>query len=174
MIAAAQKGLDYDRDGLLARKGKVNLELLDQLNSHPYYQQIPPKSLGREFFERFQRQKLCGDTTANLLATFTEHIAQQIAHSAESQPTGKLLVTGGGALNTFLIERIQQHTHHKIVVPDRQIVDYKEALIFALLGLLRLEGRTNVLCSVTGAPSDSCSGRIWTPKNISGNNLVRF
>ena len=171
---AHREGLPYDRDGLLTRSGQINTSLLETLNSHPYYQQVPPKSLGREFFECFQRQMLTGDTTANLLATFTEHVALQIAQSINDQPPGKLLVTGGGAHNTHLIERIQQHTHHEVVIPDRQTVDYKEALIFALLGLLRLEGRTNVLCSVTGAPSDSCSGEIWTPKMNSDNNLVRF
>lgn len=171
---AQREGLEYDRDGLLAHSGQVNLQLLDKLNNHPYYQQTPPKSLGREFFERFQREELDGDSTANLLATFTEHIALQIAQSVNSQPQGKLLATGGGAHNTYLLERLQRHTHHKIVVPDRQTVDYKEALIFALLGLLRIEGHPNVLCSVTGAPTDTCGGQIWAPKKDYGNNLVRF
>ena len=69
-----------------------------------------------------------------------------------------------GIAHRHLIECIQRHTRHQVVIPDAQTVDYKEALIFALLGLLRLEGRTNVLRSVTGAPSDSCSGKIWHPQ----------
>ena len=97
------------------------------------------------------------------LATFTEHIAIQIAQATAHLPQGKMLVTGGGAHNSYLIERIQHHTQHQVVVPDRQTVDFKEALIFALLGLLRLEGHINVLSSVTGAPTDSCSGKIWQP-----------
>ena len=161
---AQREGLDYDKDGLLARSGTLDPTLLARLNDHPYYRQAPPKSLGREFFETFQRPLLEGYGTADALATFTEHVAVQIADAVKEVPQGTLLATGGGALNTFLLERLQQHTHHRVLVPDRQTVNYKEALIFALLGLLRLEGRTNVLCSVTGAPNDSCSGRIWHPK----------
>ena len=161
---AQREGLDYDKDGMLARQGHLDPALLARLNDAPYYRQAPPKSLGREFFETFQRPLLEGVDTGTALATFTEHVALQIAQAVEAVPQGTLLATGGGALNTYLIERLQHHTHHRVVVPDRQTVNYKEALIFALLGLLRLEGSTNVLCSVTGAPTDSCSGRIWHPK----------
>ena len=161
---AQREGLDYDRDGLLARSGTINNILLNQLNAHPYFLQQPPKSLGREFFETFQRPLLEGQPNTDALATFTEHIAIQIANDISPIPKSKLLVTGGGALNTFLIERLQQHTFHQVIVPDRMTVNYKEALIFAFLGLLRIEGQTNVLSSVTGASSDSCSGRIWHPK----------
>ena len=169
---AQREGLAYDKDGGMARTGSLDEGLLRQLNSHPYYRQTPPKSLGREFFETFQRPLLETQPTANALATFTEHIAIQIAEGIHDVPQGRMLVTGGGAFNTFLIERLQQHTHHEVVVPDPQTVNYKEALIFAFLGLLRLEGRTNVLCSVTGAPSDSCSGRIWQPKTKAYNKMV--
>ena len=160
---AQREGMSYDKDGEMARSGKVNVPLLEALNDNAYFRQEPPKSLGREFFEACQRRMLDSDTSANLLATFTEHIALQVAQAVNGRPQGKILATGGGALNTYLIERIQQHTRHQVIVPDRQTVDYKEALIFALLGMLRLEGQTNVLASVTGAPSDSCSGVIWKP-----------
>ena len=73
----------------------------------------------------------------------------------------KILVTGGGARNKFLMERLQARTKHEVVIPEKEIIDYKEALIFAFLGLRRLEGKTNVLASVTGAESNSCSGKIW-------------
>lgn len=162
---AQQEGLSYDKDGLLARQGHLIPELLDTLNDNGFYRQSPPKSLGREFFETFQKDLLKRYSTTDALATFTEHIALQIAQSIEHLPQGKLLVTGGGAHNSYLIERIQQHTGHQVVVPDTQTVDYKEALIFALLGLLRLESQINVLSSVTGAPSDSCSGKIWHPQS---------
>ena len=160
---AQRKGLPYDKDGLIAQSGKVNQELLNYLNDNDFYRQAPPKSLGREFFETYQKQHLEAYDLAEAMATFVEHIAQQIAQAIAFLPLGKMLVTGGGAHNQFLINRIQHYTKHQVVVPDSQTVDYKEALIFALLGLLRLEGRTNVLCSVTGAPSDSCSGQIWKP-----------
>ncbi|MBO7084061.1 MAG: anhydro-N-acetylmuramic acid kinase [Bacteroidales bacterium] len=160
---AQREGLAYDKDGLIAQRGKINETLLKRLDDNIFFQQAPPKSLGREFFETYQKQTLEAYDTADAMATFVEHIAQQIGQATGQLPEGKMLVTGGGAHNKYLVDRIQQHTQHQVVVPDSQTVDYKEALIFALLGLLRLEGRVNVLCSVTGAPSDSCSGKIWIP-----------
>ena len=164
---AQQEGMSYDKDGQLARNGKVDMDLLKRLNGHPFYGMTPPKSLGREFFEQHQKGLLSDLSTADLLATFTEHIALQVALAASTLPKGQLLVTGGGARNKYLIERLQSRSTHDVIVPDDLTVDYKEALIFALLGLLRLEGKTNVLCSVTGAPSDSCSGKIWHPSTPS-------
>ena len=161
---ASLEGLEYDKDGALARSGNIDKDLLEQVNHDPYYGLFPPKSLGREFFETRQKDLLVGLSTADLLATFSEHITMQIALSVSALPKGKLLITGGGAKNKFLVERIQARSHHQVVVPETQIVDYKEALVFALLGLLRKEGRTNVLSSVTGATSDSCSGKIRFPQ----------
>ena len=158
---AQMKGLDFDRDGGLARSGKVDMDLLKKLNNSPFFLQLPPKSMGREYFETYQKDVLKSLSVADMLATFTEHIALQVALAVSWLPKGKILVTGGGARNKFLIERLQSRTKHEVVVPEKQIIDYKEALIFAFLGLRRLEGKTNVLASVTGAESDSCSGRIW-------------
>ena len=158
---AQMKGLPYDRDGQLARSGEVDMDLLKRLNKHPFYGQLPPKSLGREFFEENQKDLLKDLSIDDLLATFTEHIALQIALGVSHLPKGKILVTGGGARNQFLMERLQARTSHEVVIPEKTIIDYKEALVFAFLGLLRLEGKTNVLASVTGAESDSCSGKIW-------------
>ena len=158
---AQMRGLPYDRDGQLARSGEVNMYLLKKLNKHPFYGQLPPKSLGREFFEANQKDLLKDLPVEDMLSTFTEHIALQIALPISFLPKGKILCTGGGARNKYLIERLQARTKHEVVVPEKMIIDYKEALVFAFLGLLRLEGKTNVLSSVTGAESDSCSGRIW-------------
>ena len=160
---ANMNGLDYDRDGELARSGEVNMDLLKRLNKHPFYGQLPPKSLGREFFEANQKELLKDLSVEDMLATFTEHIALQVALAVSVLPKSKLLVTGGGARNKYLIERLQARSSHEVIVPEKMIIDYKEALVFAFLGLLRLEGKTNVLASVTGAESDSCSGRIWKP-----------
>ena len=162
---AQREGMAYDKDGLLAQRGKVDEKLLEQLNDNEFFRQAPPKSLGREFFERFQKPLIEHCDTADGMATCVEHIAMQIGKAIEHLPKGKMLVTGGGAHNTYLVERIQHYSKHQLVVPDRMTVDFKEALIFALLGLLRLEGNTNVLSSVTGAPTDSCSGLIWHPKS---------
>ena len=166
---AQMKGLPYDRDGQLARSGEVDMDLLKRLNRHPFYGQLPPKSLGREFFEENQKHLFnTGPSTGSgalsvedMLATFVEHIALQIALGVSHLPKGKILVTGGGARNKFLMERLQARTSHEVVIPDKMTIDYKEALVFAFLGFLRMEGKTNVLSSVTGAESDSCSGRIW-------------
>ncbi len=158
---ASMNGLEYDCDGTMARSGEVDINLLKQLNSHSFYGQLPPKSLGREFFEAHQKAILKGISLPDMLATLTEHIALQIALPISMLPKGKIFVTGGGAKNKFLVERLQARTKHEVVVPEKQIIDYKEALVFAFLGLLRLKGKTNVLSSVTGAESDSCSGRVW-------------
>ena len=176
---AQMEGLDYDKDGNLARSGKVDFGLLKKLNNSPFFLQEPPKSLGREYFEMYQKGLLdegrgtAGHETrdygtrdadlsiADMLATFVEHIALQIAIPISLLPKGKILVTGGGARNKFLMERLQARTKHEVIIPEKEIIDYKEALIFAFLGLRRLEGKTNVLASVTGAESNSCSGKIW-------------
>ena len=160
---AQMNGFDYDRDGELARSGEVDITLLKKLNGHPFYGQEPPKSLGREFFETHQKNLLQGLSIPDMLATFVEHIALQIALPVSFLPKSTILCTGGGARNKYLVERLQARTKHEVVVPEKQIIDYKEALIFAFLGLLRLEGKTNVLASVTGAENDSCSGKIWEP-----------
>lgn len=162
---AQREGAAYDKDGRLARNGHVVPTLLKALNENGFYRQPAPKSLGREFFETFQKTLLEPYPTSDALATFVEHAALQIANATAPLPQGQILVTGGGAHNAYLIERLQQLTQHQVVIPDRQTADYKEALIFAFLGLLRLEGQTNVLSSVTGAPSDSCSGKIWHPRS---------
>jgi len=158
---AQLKGMDYDKDGELARNGEVDHSLLKKLNNLPFFLQEPPKSLGHEFFETYQKDLLKDLSVEDILATFVEHIALQIALPISWLPKGKILCTGGGARNKYLIERLQARTKHEVIVPEQQIIDYKEALVFAFLGLLRMEGKTNVLSSVTGAESDSCSGRVW-------------
>ncbi len=162
---ANRLSMPYDKDGLIAHSGLIDNKLLTTLNSHPFYSQKYPKSLGREFFEDNIKPLLENrDDIANLMATFVEHIAIQIGESVMTFPeTSQLLITGGGAKNKFLVERIQAHTKHHVVVPSDDIIDYKEALVFAFLGLLRSRNEINVLKSVTGAESDSSSGKIFHP-----------
>ncbi len=163
---ASKLGYDYDNNGNFARQGNVNQELLNIFNDNSYYDKEAPKSLGREFFEKYQHEII--DSSAlpvkDLLATATEHIACQIVKATDSLEKSKMLITGGGAKNNFLIERIRKMSKHEIVIPDTMIIDYKEALIFAFLGTLKLEGKINVLSSVTGASSDSSSGNICLPQ----------
>ena len=167
--------LQFDRDGLIGRSGTIDNQLLTTLNSHPFYSQKYPKSLGREFFEENIKPLLENrDDVADMMATFVEHIAIQIcnsivetfpgtSHETFQETSLQMLITGGGAKNKFLVERIQANTKHQVVVPSDDIIDYKEALVFAFLGLLRSRNKINVLKSVTGADSDSCSGKIFHP-----------
>lgn len=162
---ANKLGYDYDNNGNFARQGNVNKELFDILNDNIYYDDIPPKSLGREFFESKQRIIIDNSTLdiRDILATATEHVAYQIVKATSNITTSKILITGGGAKNCHLINRIKDLSKHEIIIPDTMIIDYKEALIFAFLGVLKMEGKINVLSSVTGADSDSSSGKTWMP-----------
>lgn len=159
---ANKLGYDYDNNGSFARQGKVNLDLLKAFNDNSYYDKEAPKSLGREFFEKYQHQIIEESSldVRDILATATEHIASQIVKSTDMLEKSKMLITGGGAKNNYLVERISELSKHEVVIPDTIIIDYKEALIFAFLGTLKMEGKINVLSSVTGATSDSSSGTI--------------
>ena len=162
---AKRIGLDYDHDGLMARTGSVDIVLLEKLNHLAYYELIPPKSLGFEWTNSFiwpliNESKL---SVVDLLRTVVEHAAIQLAQSLSDFARGKILVTGGGAKNVFLIERFAAHTKHKLVIPENKIIDYKEALIFAFLGVLRVRREVNCLSSVTGAARDSVGGAIYLP-----------
>ncbi|MEX1133018.1 MAG: anhydro-N-acetylmuramic acid kinase [Flavobacteriales bacterium] len=161
---AAEAGLPYDANGVLARSGKIDAALLDKLNALPFHQQAPPRSLGREWFDE-QVKPLLADRSTPLpdrMRTVIEHIAQQLAKGLKGA-AGSVLVTGGGAHNDFLMERLRSTSPVHVEVPTGDIVDFKEALIFALLGVLRLRGEVNALASVTGAERDSIGGALYLP-----------
>ncbi|AZA77385.1 anhydro-N-acetylmuramic acid kinase [Chryseobacterium sp. G0186] len=157
---AQQFNKDFDENGDLARKGKINEQLLNQLNSLDFYQQSHPKSLGIEWCNQHIFPILENVEPLEALATFTEHIAQQISDIINKNNSKDILVTGGGAYNTFLIEKIKAKTKSEVIVPEKKIVDYKEALIFAFMGVLKANNEINVLCSATGSTSDHSSGVI--------------
>jgi anhydro-N-acetylmuramic acid kinase len=157
---ALRAGYEFDKEGLLGSRGKIIPELVDKLNALDFYTKPGPKSLGREwvesaFFPVFERVE---SSPEDLLRSVYEHIAIQISNYINHYEPGKVLVTGGGAFNNFLMELIQQRSKSSLMVPDKQLVKFKEALIFAFLGLLRYLNRINCLASVTGARSDSSSG----------------
>ncbi len=160
-------GQEFDRDGLLAASGEIDKQLLGQLNQIEYFSKQPPKSLGAEWLEE-EFLSVLNDSPASIhdqLRTIVEHIALQIARSIKHTNKTSLLITGGGAHNLFLIKQIKEKLpKHKIVIPDANIIDFKEALIFAFLGLLRLNNRTNCLKSVTGARRDSIGGAVYLGK----------
>ncbi|MCX6233427.1 MAG: anhydro-N-acetylmuramic acid kinase [Bacteroidetes bacterium] len=162
---ANKTGLPFDRDGQLAKGGLLDKYLLKKLNALPYYSEKPPKSLGMEWVSRHILPLVShpNKNIPDILRTFTEHIAHQVAKATLTDKDKKIFVTGGGAHNIFLIERITELSHHKILIPDKKIIDYKEALIFAFLGILRMEQQPNCLKSVTGADKNSSGGALFLP-----------
>ena len=162
-LYAQKLGYEFDDKGLLAQKGTCDELLLNELNDIEYYDSNPPKSLAREFAESQLLPLLSKYDEETVLHTYTKHIGFQIGVSLTKSKATKCLVTGGGTYNRFLINQIQQHTRCFLELPDCTIVDYKEALVFALLGHLRKENQINVLSSVTGAKYDHSSGRIAKP-----------
>ena len=154
-------GLEMDRDGEIAARGSVNLPLLDRLNALDYYARTWPKSLGREWVEQnvFPQLDNAGLSLEDTLRTYYEHCAQQLARVTE--PGKSLLVTGGGAYNKFLISRMEALSGCRIVIPEPAIIEFKEALIFAFLGVLYMMGQPSCLKSVTGAERDNIGGMLF-------------
>lgn len=164
---AVKLDVEYDKDGIFAREGDLNPDLLQKLNDFPYYKKTFPKSLANEEVSEYFFPILDNAVVSvqDKLRTCTEHIAQQIADAIneESSKVKSVLLTGGGAFNKFLVELITEKTHHRIILPADEIIKFKEALVFAFLGVLRIRNEVNVLKSVTGAKSDSISGAVYYP-----------
>lgn len=158
---AEKQGFLFDKNGELGRKGKIETKLFDKLNQIGFYQKQPPKSLGREWVEQVFMPLLNNFEIPenDKLRTVYEHVALQITNVISER--GKMLVTGGGAFNSFLIERIKSYTNAEIIIPSNDIVNFKEALIFAFLGVLKITGQNNCLSSVTGAKHDHSSGIVF-------------
>jgi len=155
-------GKPFDKGGLLAQSGKVDDDLLNKLNNLSYYQQSNPKSLGIEWIESevFPIIKSPQISTEDKLRTFIEHIAIQISDNINVS-NNTILLSGGGTFNYFLVERIKANTNNEIIIPSEQLINFKEALIFAFLGVLRLRKEANCLGSVTGATRDNIGGCIY-------------
>jgi anhydro-N-acetylmuramic acid kinase len=156
-------GFNYDDKGELAKSGNLNLDLLQKLNDLDFYSLNYPKSLGIEFVNEFVFSliELFKIPTKDKLNTFVEHIAIQISRIV-TKKSASLLITGGGVYNKFLIQRINFYLpNNQIVIPDNKTIEFKEALIFAFLGVLKLRNETNVLSSVTGAKQNHSSGKIY-------------
>lgn len=173
-LLVAPTGKAYDEGGQMADGGSLNKDLLQELNLLAYYGQAYPKSLANDFgtatvYPLVQQFAL---SAPDALHTYVQHVAAQIKNAVQTvaAETGftsqgaKMLVTGGGAFNTFMVESIQQQlatTGIEVVVPDQQLVNYKEALVMALIGVLRWREEYNVLASVTGAARSSINGALW-------------
>jgi anhydro-N-acetylmuramic acid kinase len=165
-LLAVTVGQSYDANGNLARNGQLNLELFNQLNALPYYQKATPKSLHTDTILKDWMSVIdaASCTLEDKLHTVGEHIAFQIGNAMQSVNISnfkQLMITGGGAKNSFLVERIQALIPQKVVVPNNTIIDFKEALVMAFFAVLRLRGEANCLSSVTGANRNVCGGAIY-------------
>lgn len=163
-LIAEKLGSSFDKDGAFANSGELNMKLLDELNELTFYHKPYPKSLGREDIEReiFPVLNKYELKPEDILRTFCKHIAIQIGKVIGSEVSNKkMLITGGGTLNDFLLKQIEDECHLKIVVPSKVIIDFKEAIIFGFLGVLKIRNENNCLKSVTGASKDSCGGEVF-------------
>jgi anhydro-N-acetylmuramic acid kinase len=159
---AAQAGKPYDKGGVIAASGKVNEDVLKKLNTLSFYRKYKSKSLGREWVDEEIIALLEDDNMIlpDKMATALEHSAFQAAAVLNHFKLKNVLITGGGAYNTHFINRIKHHTVCQLILPDNKTIQFKEALIFAFLGVLRLREEVNCLKSVTGAKRNSCSGAL--------------
>ncbi len=155
-----QLEVEYDNNGDIAKRGRLIPILFEQLNSLNFYNQKAPKSLSREWVEKNIYPLLKNYKPEDILNTFCEHIAIQIGIFLKNDSA---LFTGGGVFNTYLINRIKYHSYSKIIIPDSTLINFKESLLFAFLGVLRIENQVNCLQSVTGAKRDNCGGVIHHP-----------
>lgn len=168
-MLAGEKNLAYDDRGKISAQGKIHTDLLEKLNSLEYYKQPYPKSLANSFGTDiiYPLVKSFSVSIEDALRTYTEHICRQIKNSLlpfKQDTLQKLFITGGGAFNTFLIQRLQENLNEinfEIFIPAKDVVQYKEALIMALLGVLRWREQYTVLASVTGAARNSIGGALW-------------
>ena len=173
---ANKLNMPFDKNGRLAEKGKLDKTLFEQQYKIDYFKTIYPKSLSNQWVQEnqvaiFLKNK---NNTENKLNTAVELIAQLIADSVKlvfekedfKKEKYKLLVTGGGAYNTYLMSRIHFHLDKKnieVVIPESEIIAFKEAVLMALLGVLRMENRPNCMASVTGATRDAIGGAVYVP-----------
>ena len=158
---ANKLGYECDLGGKLSKKGVINIDLFNELNDLDYYKKSYPKSLGLEFvieniFPITEKYKI---KVVDILATYIEHASFQIKRNIDNG--SKVLLTGGGTFNNNLIKTLNHDSKINFIVPDKTIINYKESLIFALLGYLKINGKVNCLRSVTGASNDHSSGDIY-------------
>lgn len=162
---ASKAGYQFDKDGILAQGGNLHMPLLEELNKNSFFYiaKHTPKSLGKEWVLKnvFPIIDAYNLSVNDVLRTYCEHIAIQLTNTLDNSPNKKLLITGGGAYNNFLVTSLKQKCEIQLLLPEKQIIEFKEALIFAFLGVLRMRNEVNCLSSVTGAATDSSGGSIY-------------
>ncbi len=160
---AQSEGKEFDKNGEIGKEGNIHTELLSDLNNILYYKSKIPKSLGREYAEKiylplFDKYNI---SAADKINTYYEHAANKIYDVIKPDNEKNILITGGGAYNRFFISLLQKKIKSKIVIPDKELIDFKEAIIFGFLGFLRSINEANTLKSVTGAKKDSSGGSVF-------------
>jgi anhydro-N-acetylmuramic acid kinase len=170
---AGQLGSPYDPEGRFARSGVLLPDLLEQLDALPYYKKTFPKSIDNNWIREIVNPmvRMAEGSPQDKLHTIIIHISRQLKNTVEqlkelSFPSTKLLITGGGAYNTFLVERIEKNLSAAVVVPEKNIIEYKEAVLMALMGALRMLHLPNCMRSVTGASRNSSGGAIYYAGNL--------
>jgi anhydro-N-acetylmuramic acid kinase len=160
-----QLGAPFDKNGAFAQLGKLNKALFDELNQDPYYALQAPKSLSNQYVQNHFIGLLDASNAKveDKLYTVVKHIAFKVNEAVKTQTGAQILVTGGGAHNLFLTNAISMETNKEIVIPQRDMIDFKEALIFAFMGVLKKLGEINCLASATGASENSSAGVIYKP-----------
>lgn len=161
--------LSHDDNGNLAKSGTIIPNMLKELNTLKFYDSKPPKSLGKEWFvlniEPILLKYLSSNSVPDILRTGVEHIASQIAKVLNDNNTkggnAKVLISGGGVFNALMLEKIKEYSSCEICIGSKELIEYKEALIFALLGVLRYTNKVNCLFSVSGGRCDSVGGAVW-------------
>jgi anhydro-N-acetylmuramic acid kinase len=161
---AELSGKPFDDGGKMASGGRLINSMLEQLNGLDHYKKNGPKSLGAEWVQEkitpLLENFLIQHSTQDVLRTFVEHAAIQIGKILNVNP-GDTLITGGGVWNSYALECIREKSGSKLIIPDPMLVNYKEAIIFSLLGYLRIHNRTNVFYQYTGAKKNSITGGIY-------------
>ena len=153
---------DFDSEGKIAKCGNLIKDLKYELDNILFYKVKPPKSLGIEWVNKvvypvLNKYRSC--KLEDILNTYSIHISEVL--SKELPKGKKILLSGGGSLNNFLIEKIVEKSKSIIIIPSKEIINFKEAIIFAFIGVLRIRNETNCFKSVTGASKDHCSGTIY-------------
>ena len=161
---ANKLGLEFDDKGQIASRGNVDRDLLEEFNTKTYYKESFPKSLGWEWVKEFILPHLTDSSlsTESLMRTFVEHIAIQISYIINKHKLKSVLLSGGGVYNEFLLERISYFAPNACTIANAQLIESKEAMAFAFLGLLRFKKEINVLASVTGSVKNHSSGVVYT------------
>ena len=160
---ANKEGLEYDNNGGIASRGNINEELLEQLNECPYYLKNSPKSLDKSWVENYFFPIIdnINITLEDKQRTIIEHVTEQINTSlkaAHNITQEKVFFSGGGTHNSFFIETLQSVANYEIDIPTKEIIDYKEALIFAFLAYRKIQNKHNTLAQVTGATKNVTAG----------------